>query len=155
MIKKDNYSFIRENSLEDIQNINSSFFQIGADTAYLQWRFEDNPKQDFFYLAIYKNAKRIGFVVYQEKRFTIRLVKILLYDTEVSKDLLTSMANYFFKHFYKIINYEYLDNLLWRKNQYLYTTFLKKPMQVYLTVKSADVTYGDPDNWLLMGGDIQ
>lgn len=140
-----------------------SWIRIHKDSEYLQWRYRLKPHQNYSIFAIQEQKKVIGYVVLRQ-RFGITSVLDIITpheDPESMLEIFTAIERQSVAHFAPLISCLVLGNSFWQQ-LFSRSGYLKIPdgnQQYYLTVNRHDRSeatdrLGDPEQWLLLSGDI-
>ncbi len=138
-------------------------FRVHKSHKYLTWRYVDKPNNNYTFLEIIHDSKRVGYVVLRIKRMNVYVYDLLLEDYReiMLKNVLNSIEQYALSKRFHILIVTVLDNVYWKTLFDKLHYFQKKYTKVhyYFTIrihntKLDDKKLTDKNNWLLMNGDI-
>lgn len=148
-----NLSFSPIDTIQNVEWPNFSF-HIDKSADYLEWRYERNPKNKYKYYAIHQNQNLVGYLVCNISTYRIEVVDIIFDQKTISiSKIISAFSDFAFKLNKPLTTYTYLPGILWHQ-AFPLLSFSKK-LQVYLTVKSKETSFYDPNRWLIQAGDIQ
>lgn len=145
----------------EVKNIDTSLFRstsplfkINKDREYINWRYERSPKRRYYYLGIERGSEIVAYVVFNKRKFVYEISEILLKDASISQnEVIKTFLHFAFRRGKIFTSCTYLKNNFWRKSFPLLS--LKRNINMFFTVKSADTSFTKVDSWLIYGGDIQ
>jgi hypothetical protein len=142
------FSGSNENNLcSNKNNASKTFLTWSKNKAYLEWKYENNPKQIFVKLQL-GNCE-----IYLKKSiFTIEIYDLINFNGLS----IWSIIVYIQKEYpMNMITIRYLNNHSIKSIFNLQTPLcFDKKIPLYLTVSSLNEELSDVNNWLLFGGDI-
>ncbi len=152
---KTNLKITKTDSIFLQTTIASNYYGIFKNNDYFNWRYTRNPKNQFLYFSITKNANIIGYIVCKNQKTRYEVMELLFnkFDSKTYNETIKAFANYAFYHRKTITSYSYLQNAFW-SNQFPFIS-LKKKISIYFTIKSQDNHFLKLDDWIIQSGDIQ
>jgi ribosomal protein S18 acetylase RimI-like enzyme len=133
----------------------SGYIQIYKNQPYLNWRYFQNPKNKYQIFDVLYHQQKIGSIIYKKKLFRGELCDINL-KTNNPKTWQSVISDF---AFYCFLKGQLFSSLTFLPNKFWTVVFPNKfpriNIDIYLTVKSVNNYYQNPNHWLIQGGDIQ
>lgn len=148
-----NLIFSSINKLPDIKWKNSNY-HIDKSADYLDWRYGRNPKNKYHYYSIHQNQNLVGYIICTISVYRIEVVDVIFNQKVIPlSEIISAFSGFAFKLKKPITTYTYLPNILW--NRAFPALSLSKKLGIYLTIKSKETSFYNPNRWSIQAGDIQ
>lgn len=133
----------------------SNFFALFKNDEYLNWRYAQNPKNNYKYFKILKDKDIIGYIIYKNDKIKYEVTDLLLknYDAKLYNEAIRSFAEFSLRQGKILVSYSCLENKFWQECFPILS--FKNKISVYFTIKTANTCLLNLDNWIIQGGDIQ
>lgn len=136
-------------------NYYSDYYNILKDNDYVNWRYVENPKNEYEYYKVTKNPEEIGYIICRDKKTGYEVLDLLLInnDKKLYAETIKSFSKFSLSQKKIYSSYSYLPNKFWGKC--FPVVSIRKKTNIYFTIKTTDANLLNIDNWIIQGGDIQ